>query len=38
MGESRFTQGAAQALRLARESAWGLGHSYVGSEDRKSVV
>ena len=32
MGESRFTQGAAQALRLARESAWGLGHSYVGSE------
>ena len=32
MSDSRFTSAALGAIRLARESAAALGHSYVGSE------
>ena len=32
MSETRFTERAQAALRLAQENAARLGHSYVGSE------
>ena len=32
MHDNQFTPGARSALRLARESAGELGHSYIGSE------
>ena len=30
--QNRFTERAAEALRLAQETAGQMGHSYVGSE------